>query len=168
MLQIRDVSDRMLYREVMAQQNLLSLVNATVSHELRNPLNSMVGQIAGMEQFFRKFKKVINTLETADSLSKKQINFLHKHLNEIYGGIYTCGQKLTSAAKFVDFFVHDILDYTILNKDEKHFIKQISVFDINTAVQEILDIQKDKASLKNISIRISFIGFDRLTEIKTD
>ena len=73
-------------------------------------------------------------LETTDSLSYKQIKLLQKHLNEIYGGIYTCGEKLTSAAKFVDFFVHDILDYTILNKDEKNFTKQISVFDINMAV----------------------------------
>lgn len=37
---------------------------------------------------------------------------------------------MTSAAKFIDFFVHDILDYTILNKDDKNFTKDISVFDV--------------------------------------
>jgi len=45
-----------------------------------------------------------------------------------------CGEKLTSACKFVDFFVHDILDYTILNKKDKNFTKIISVFDIREAV----------------------------------
>jgi len=46
-----------------------------------------------------------------------------------------CGTKVTSAAKFIDFFVHDILDYTILNKDEKNFGKHISVFDIREAIK---------------------------------
>ena len=54
--------------------------------------------------------------------------------------------------KFVDFFVHDILDYTILNKDEKNFNKKISVFDIELAVKEIEEILEDKALLKKIHI----------------
>jgi len=42
LLQIIDVSDKMLYNEVKAEQSFLTLINATVSHELRNPLNSLV------------------------------------------------------------------------------------------------------------------------------
>ena len=34
---------------------------------------------------------------------------------------------MSSATKFIDFFVHDMLDYTILNKDDKNFIKNITV-----------------------------------------
>jgi CheY-like chemotaxis protein len=30
---------------------------------------------------------------------------------------------MSNSCKFIDFFVHDILDYTILNKDSKNFIK---------------------------------------------
>jgi len=33
----------MLYGEVKAEQTFLSLINAAVSHELRNPLNSLIG-----------------------------------------------------------------------------------------------------------------------------
>ena len=40
---------------------------------------------------------------------------------------------MTSATKFIDFFVHDILDYTILNKDQKNFIKDQTIFDIREA-----------------------------------
>ena len=32
---------------------------------------------------------------------------------------------MTSASKFIDFFVHDILDYTILDKEEAKFEKDI-------------------------------------------
>lgn len=45
-----------------------------------------------------------------------------------------------SATKFIDFFVHDILDYSILNKEEKNFSKNFGVFDIREAIQEIIDI----------------------------
>ena len=45
---------------------------------------------------------------------------------------------MNSATKFVDFFVHDILDYTILNKDGKNFIKNITLFNVRTAVDEIV------------------------------
>ena len=47
---------------------------------------------------------------------------------------------MASAAKFIDFFVHDILDYTILNKDNKNFTKQIIEFDIRDAINQILEI----------------------------
>ena len=42
------------------------------------------------------------------------------------------------ASKFIEFFVHDILDYTLLIKAEKNFCKNIEVFNIKTAVDEIL------------------------------
>jgi len=37
-----DVSDKILYNEVKAEKQFLTLINATVSHELRNPLNSLI------------------------------------------------------------------------------------------------------------------------------
>ena len=47
---------------------------------------------------------------------------------------------MTSAAKFIDFFVHDILDYSILNKEEKVFTKALGIFDIREAINEIIII----------------------------
>mgnify|MGYP006893287091 FL=1 len=41
---------------------------------------------------------------------------------------------MTSSTNFIDFFVHDILDYTILNKDENNFSKDLTIFDIEVAV----------------------------------
>ena len=67
---------------------------------------------------------------------------------------------MTSASKFIDFFVHDILDYTILNKDESNFIKDMKVFDIREAINQIITIQEDKASMKAINISVHYFGFD--------
>ena len=50
----------MLYNEVKAEKSFLTLINAAVSHELRNPLNSLIGQVSSMIKFFADFNTVIN------------------------------------------------------------------------------------------------------------
>lgn len=61
-------------------------------------------------------------------------------LKNIHEGLETCTKKIVSASKFIDYFVHDMLDYTILNKEEKNFTKTINKFDIRSAINEIIDI----------------------------
>ena len=41
MIQIIDVSSSVLHSNLESQNELLSLINATISHEFSNPLNSM-------------------------------------------------------------------------------------------------------------------------------
>ena len=43
LIQMIDMSEKMLYNEVKAEQAYLTMINAAVSHELRNPLNSLIG-----------------------------------------------------------------------------------------------------------------------------
>lgn len=43
LIQIIDMSDKILYNEAKAEQSFLTLINAAISHELRNPLNSLIG-----------------------------------------------------------------------------------------------------------------------------
>ena len=31
--------------------------------------------------------------------------------------------KMNSSSKFIDYFVHDMLDYTVLSNDNKNFFK---------------------------------------------
>ena len=59
---------------------------------------------------------------------------------------------MQSASKFIDFFVHDILDYTILNKQEKNFTKNLSILDIREAIKELSDIMLDKIEMKAIDL----------------
>jgi signal transduction histidine kinase len=42
LIQIIDMSDKMLFNAVKAEHSFLTLINATVSHELRNPLASLI------------------------------------------------------------------------------------------------------------------------------
>ena len=65
---------------------------------------------------------------------------------------------MNSAAKLIDFFVHDILDYTILKTTLEHFKKNCEVFDIRDALQEIHQILHDKADLKQIQVNTIYKG----------
>lgn len=65
---------------------------------------------------------------------------LTSKLKRILSGLQNCGHKMSSAAKFIDYFVHDILDYTILNKEEKNFAKDLKLEDIRTTIEEIIEI----------------------------
>jgi hypothetical protein len=67
---------------------------------------------------------------------------------------------MISAVKFIDYFVHDILDFTLLNKKDKNFMKEMNIFSIDVAVEEIVNILEDKAALKNITVSTIYTGFD--------
>ena len=133
----------MLYNEVNAEKSFLTLINAAVSHELRNPLNSLVGQVASMMNFFQRFTNLINQISDVE---------IAQQLEEVYSSIHNCGKKMASATKFIDFFVHDILDYTILNKDDANFTKKITLFNIDFAVNEIVECLEDKVKMKKIVV----------------
>jgi hypothetical protein len=55
---------------------------------------------------------------------------------------------MCSSTKFIDFFVHDLLDYTILNNAEANFTKNIDIFDVELAINEIVESLQDKIELK--------------------
>ena len=74
---------------------------------------------------------------------------------------------MISAVKFIDFFVHDILDYTLLNKKDRNFTKDCNIFNIKIAVMEILSILEDKARMKTIKINTVYEGFSS-DFVKTD
>lgn len=146
MIQIIDIKDKMLYNEVKAEKKYLTLMNATVSHELRNPLNSLVSGIENMQSYYDNLRQILKYL--SNNLHKNVQKVVYERLELVCEGLETNSTKITSSAKFVDYFVHDMLDYTILTNESSKFIKIISKFDIRNAIKEIYEILEDKARLK--------------------
>lgn len=48
-LQFIDISQKVMYDKAMAERKLMSIINATVSHEMRNPINSIRIQVHEMK-----------------------------------------------------------------------------------------------------------------------
>ena len=59
-VQIVDISSTILYGESKAQNEFLQLINATVSHELRNPLNSLKAQNILKKNLYKKLKSILD------------------------------------------------------------------------------------------------------------
>jgi signal transduction histidine kinase len=57
------MSHKMLYNEVKAEKSFLTLINAAISHELRNPLNSLIGQMNSLQSYFDSFAKILYVLK---------------------------------------------------------------------------------------------------------
>ena len=69
------------------------------------------------------------------------------------------GRRITNAAKLIDFFVHDILDYAVLKGKKQNFSKNIKIFNIRDSIDQVIEILQDKAQMKNIQIDTKFNGF---------
>ena len=78
LIQIIDVSDRKLYTEVNAEKTFLTLINATVSHELRNPLSSLIAQTMQMNNLFENLEELISEMRSSvqNNISENLINKL--------------------------------------------------------------------------------------------
>lgn len=58
-LQFVDISSKIFYDDVKAQEEFTSLINSTISHEMRNPLNSIVSETKVQEENIRELKLYI-------------------------------------------------------------------------------------------------------------
>ena len=69
---------------------------------------------------------------------------------------------MVKAGKFIDYFVHDILDYSILSREDKKFTKDITCFDIRVAIEEIIELMDDKAKMKQIDVSAFYTLFPNI------
>ena len=56
LIQIIDMSDKMLYNEANAEKRFATLMNGAVSHELRNPLSSILCGIDLMKSYIENIR----------------------------------------------------------------------------------------------------------------
>jgi len=62
-----------MFNVAQGEKQLLSLINATVSHEMRNPINSISNQILQLQMLNSKTKEVLDSLksETIENVKSK-------------------------------------------------------------------------------------------------
>jgi len=97
------------------------------------------------------------------------INIYRIKINQIINGLDQCGAKIMTASEFIDYFIHDILDYSVLNNESNNFIKVSECFEIREVIKVVIQMIEDKTKMKNIQIKTVFKGEnDDLSLIKTD
>lgn len=61
MLQIIDISSQVLLEKQKTHSKILTVMNATVSHELRNPLNSIIALNLETDNLYKTLNALINS-----------------------------------------------------------------------------------------------------------
>ena len=84
MLCFTDISQKILYDTSKAEGELLSLINSTISHEMRNPLNSIINQCTIMGSFLYTFNNLIGEIAAvSSSLEEQFIDLLNEFTSSI-------------------------------------------------------------------------------------
>jgi signal transduction histidine kinase len=100
------------------------LINATVSHELRNPLNSLIAQNIEKKALYRELMKQVEKCEMGEVTKQVMTGILNK---------LTKGCKVQeSSANLMEFLVHDLLDFAQIRAGK--FRKNIKKFNIKEAI----------------------------------
>ena len=74
-----DVSQKILYDTTKAESELLTLVNSTISHEMRNPLNSILNQCKIIQILSQQYhEKILVFKDYIDSQVYDQIEFFYE------------------------------------------------------------------------------------------
>jgi len=83
---------------------MLSILNATVSHELRNPLNSIVGQNTRKESLYEDMQILISELESQElDFNMKSLKL--QKMKTIMGSLEDGLKVQDSSAKMMSFLV---------------------------------------------------------------
>lgn len=78
------------------------------------------------------------------------IELVLEKLKLINEGLQTNATKMTNSANLIDYFVHDLLDYTILSNNMENFLKDNHRFNISDCIYEVYEMLEDKIKLKMI------------------
>ena len=76
MLQFIDISKTILYNMEKGHNAVLSMINASVSHEMRNPLNSIIAQNIEKEEIYKEMSELVSQLKQNKIKTPK---FVAKH-----------------------------------------------------------------------------------------
>jgi signal transduction histidine kinase len=123
-------------------------VNACISHELRNPLNSIIAQNVEKSSLYNNLNEIL-TKPKPDTQKCIEI------IKELQDGI----KVQESSANIMSFIVQDMLDYAQIKSDK--FRKVNKQFDIRESVEKVMCIQRQKAKDLGIQFTAEFVNINK-------
>ena len=132
MLCFSDVSSKIMYDTKKAEGELLTLINSTISHEMRNPLNSIINQCKIL------FQLGINITGMLTEAKPHIPGELYEEIIEQKEEIDSSTKVMTTSSNLLLLNVEDILGYAQLQAGR--FVKVIRKINIKKVVNEIMSI----------------------------
>lgn len=133
---------------------IMSMVNATVSHEIRNPINSINCQNTVIKMLVDRIDDLIEMLKKPDF----NIGRFEERLIRIRRKIGEALQINISSEKLISFLVEDFLDLGQLRTGR--FRRVDKTFSVQEPIDEVISILSFKAAHKSISIDVNYTDID--------
>lgn len=138
------------------------MINACVSHEMRNPLNSIVAHNIEKRHLYMKlvdvFQDILEEIPETSNAGRlvKKCKGIIKKLNE--------GLKVQESSSFcLQFMVQDMLDFAQIKQGK--FRINIEYFDIIQAIKDVMLIQQRKAEDNKTKLFATFVNIkDSVTD----
>jgi len=149
MVQIIDISANILYDMQKADNKFLSLINACVSHELRNPLNSIIAQNIEKAKLYEELETLIDSFQGDTNKFKSKLRRINNRL--------MAGKKVQeSSANLMKFLIQDFLDYAQIKAGK--FRINNKPFDLREVIEKVMCIQMRKAQDQGIRLTAEYIN----------
>ena len=127
-----DISQKILYDSTKAESEMLSLINSTISHEMRNPLNSIINNCRIQKIVCQQFKSLLQVYgKKFDEVAAKQLSHIQTQMSK--GNLIQ-----TSSSSLLLLNVEDILGFAQIKAGK--FVKVLKRFNLKKAIQDIQSI----------------------------
>ena len=168
-LKVQDITINIRLQLSQQQKKVLQIVNACVSHEMRNPINSIIAmnlQLRDQVDELSQILEIIASLSKNNELTNDKLMQLLSKCDAVNKEMKVHAEIQLSSTKLLNFYVADLLSLSQIEKNK--FRKTIEKFDVKQAVEEVISIQRDKIEFNKITLKTEFLGFDNNYEIFTD
>lgn len=154
MFQIINLSAEILYDQEQARSEFQQIINACVSHELRNPLNSIAAQILNQKMLFAKLEDLLSNQDLSQAELRSAVRSL---LCNLYEGL----EIHESSTEMMTFLVQDLLDFAQI-KAEK-FRKNEKPFEIENCINKVIKMHKARVNLNKNKVKLyaTYSSFER-------
>eukprot|EP00356_Strombidium_inclinatum_P012592 CAMPEP_0170486774 /NCGR_PEP_ID=MMETSP0208-20121228/5699_1 /TAXON_ID=197538 /ORGANISM="Strombidium inclinatum, Strain S3" /LENGTH=172 /DNA_ID=CAMNT_0010760813 /DNA_START=1784 /DNA_END=2302 /DNA_ORIENTATION=+ len=131
-VQIIDISERIINDNMNIEKKYLSYINATVSHEMRNPLNSINAQIQNQKILLSDLEALTSRLEI--KLAPREAGDIDRISEGLWQSLSIC----QSSCKLMNFNAEDIMALPQLKEGKLH--KNIKRLNVCEVVDEICQV----------------------------
>ena len=131
------------------EREYMSMMNSTVSHEMRNPLNAIVSHSERQERQLNALTSIMSTIELTEDTESK--------LEDVITDFKRSLRISRSSTKLIRFNVEDILALPQLKSGK--FTKNIAINDLRSSVIDIVDLMEFQSKSKDIKVQPRFEGF---------
>ena len=161
-LQINDKAAAVHMREEKEEKILMSTINATASHDTRNPLNAIHTQNLAMNMQVGQIRDLVEIIGTTDFHPNRFKRRLKSICRKLTDSLHVNG----TSERFLTLMIEDFLDLQQLRSN--NFRRINSTFEVCKPVQEVMEIISFKAKHNGIKLEEIYDSMSAQTKICFD